>query len=119
MQAAISREARLWEERVADGREVRVGLNSDKHTFQNDQELAVHQFDPDAVEAQVSRLSKHRASRDSARTAEALGAIADAARQDQNVMETLVDAAKAGATIGEISGVFANIFGDFSAPTGV
>ena len=49
----------------------------------------------------------------------ALLAISDAAKDGSNVMEFLVDAAKAGATLGEICGVFAAVFGDFAAPSGI
>jgi methylmalonyl-CoA mutase, N-terminal domain len=119
MQAVIAREARRWEEQVADGREVRVGADSDRHSFGGEEELAVHEFDAGAVEAQIARLHQLRIDRDSAQVDQALLAISDAAKDGSNVMEFLVDAAKAGATLGEICGVFAAVFGDFAAPSGI
>jgi len=119
MQAAISQEARSWEERVADGREIRVGMNSSKHGFGGESELAVHEFDPASAEAQATRLKQLRASRDEGKARTALDGIAHAAEHDENVMEYLVEAAKANVTIGEISATFSRVFGDFAAPAGI
>ncbi|MCK5892599.1 methylmalonyl-CoA mutase family protein [Aeromicrobium sp.] len=119
MQAAISQEARVWEERVADGSEIRVGLGSGQRGMGGDGEITVHEFDPGAVDLQIKRLQEHRATRDSQAVTAALAALTTAAEGDTNVMELLVEAAKAGATTGEMCGALGDVFGDFDAPVGI
>jgi len=119
MQAAISREARIWEERVADGREIRVGLGSGHRGMGGDSEITVHEFDPKAVERQIDRLREHRETRDNDAVKDALVGLRQAAEGDVNVMEFLVDAAKAGATTGEMCGALQDVFGEFDAPVGI
>lgn len=119
MQAAIAEEARIWEERVADGREIRVGMHGSHKGMGGDPTLKVHRFDPGAAEAQIKSLQAFRASRDTTEVARALGALAEAAAGEVNVMELLVDAAKAGATTGGMCATLGSVFGTFDAPVGI
>lgn len=119
MQAAIAREARTWEEALADGREIRVGMNSNRQGMGGSAEMAVHKFDPHAAEMQVQRLKTLRADRDAGEWSRAVTALSKAAQEGRNVMEPLIEAAKAGVTTGEICAVFGDTFGTFSAPAGI
>lgn len=119
MQSAIAREARVWEERVADGREVRVAMNSPHRGLGGDGEIKIHEYDEEAAKVQVERLVEYRAKRDLASVERALAGLDEAARGETNVMELLVDAGKAGATMGEITQVFQGAFGDYKAPAGI
>ncbi len=84
--------------------------------------------DPEATEAppareevpivtpqQVARLQAFRAARPTARVESALAAVRSAAEQGHNVMETLIEAADAGATLGEMADVFRAVFGEWRA----
>lgn len=119
MQAAVAAEARAWEERVADGREVRVGLNSGNTGFAGSHHIAVHPFSAEAAEAQVASLIRLRADRDDTECSRALDVLRQAANDGSNVMEPLIAAAKAGATLGETSHVMTSVYGAFVAPSGI
>lgn len=119
MQAAVAAEARAWEERVADGREVRVGLNSGSTGFGGSEQIAVHKFNPDAVQQQLRSLEQLKAERDSEQCERALAAVRAAAEDATNIMEPLINAAKSGATLGEASQVMTCAFGAFVAPSGI
>jgi methylmalonyl-CoA mutase N-terminal domain/subunit len=119
MQAAVTAEACAWERRVADGREVRVGLGSGHSGLGAGDEMQVHQFNPDAVESQLLALTTLRATRDAQEWERAMATLDRAAKEGTNVMEPLIDAAKAGATVGEMCGCLAETFGTFVAPSGI
>lgn len=119
MQAAIAREARIWEERVADGREVRVGLGSGRRGLGGDGEIKVHEYDAQATARQIEALRAHRRDRDEALVESSIKELVEAARGEANVMEYLVEAAKAGATTGEMCSALESVFGTFDAPVGI
>jgi methylmalonyl-CoA mutase N-terminal domain/subunit len=68
-------------------------------------------------ERQVARTAARVAARDRdacARTTEAVGAVA---REGGNVMPPLIDAVRVGATLGELSDIFRDVFGEFREPS--
>lgn len=70
---------------------------------------------PHAVETiQCERLDAFLKERDNDRAMSALDAIRDAARQDANVMTSLVDASLARCTLGEMVQAMADVFGRYS-----
>jgi len=65
----------------------------------------------DAVrEAQIARLTRVKAERDEAKCQAALKALTQAAQADDNLLERAVEAARARATLGEISDAMEKIF---------
>jgi len=96
------------------GDEVIVGVN--KFPLEMEQEVEVRDVDNVAVRAsQVARLENVRATRDQAFCDAALAALEDAARGDGNLLAAAVDAARARATVGEISDAMERVFGRHQA----
>ena len=96
--------------------EIVVGVNR----FQvEEQPLAdILRIDAVAQEAQVERVRALRSTRDNSRVAELLSQIEIAAREpDAPLMPLFVEAVQAYATLGEISGVMRQVFGEYQAPT--
>jgi methylmalonyl-CoA mutase len=85
------------------GEEVIVGVN--KYKPQTEDHVEIRDIDNTAVrEAQVKRLERVRETRDAAAHKAALDALAETARTgDGNLLELAVAAARARATVGEIS----------------
>ncbi|MCY4005198.1 MAG: methylmalonyl-CoA mutase [Rhodospirillales bacterium] len=108
--SAASRQARLDE-----GRDVLVGVNR----YRTDQEtgVEVRAIDTEEVRVrQVERLKSVRAERDSEACQRALDALsAGAAADDANLLALSVDAARARATVGEISLALEGVFGRHTA----
>jgi (2R)-ethylmalonyl-CoA mutase len=72
------------------------------------------------VEAeQVARLNEWRASRDDKAVKGALATLRSAAKENRNIMEPSIEAAKAGVTTGEWGTCLREVFGEYRAPTGV
>jgi len=92
------------------GEEVIVGVNK----YRKDQEdlIDIRDIDNNAVrEAQVARLKATRAARDDARCQAALTELTRRAEQGGNLLEAAIEAARARATVGEISDAMEKIFG--------
>ncbi|HVO19025.1 MAG TPA: methylmalonyl-CoA mutase [Anaeromyxobacter sp.] len=109
-EAAARRQAR-----IDSGREIIVGVN--KHQRPEEQAIEVLVVDNQAVrEAQLRRLEKVRKARDPGAVEAALAALTRAAEQGQgNLLELSVNAARARATLGEISSALERIFGRYQA----
>ncbi|MBX5212159.1 methylmalonyl-CoA mutase [Rhizobium sp. NZLR11] len=100
---------------VDRGEEVIVGVN--KYRLENEDTLDTLDIDNAAVRiAQVKRIEDTKSRRDQATTAAALSMLTDIARSgDGNLLEAAVSAARARATVGEISDAMRLIFGDHTA----
>ncbi len=101
--------------RIDRGEDVIVGVN--KFQLPEEPPLDLREVDNTAVrEAQVARLAKVRASRDTARVKAALDALTRAAEGSEgNLLALAVDAAQARATIGEISAALEKVWGRYHA----
>jgi ethylmalonyl-CoA mutase len=76
--------------------------------------------DPEVERECVEALERWTAERDQGAVDRALARLAEVARDESaNIMPATIEAAKAGATTGEWSGVLRDVFGDYRAPTGV
>jgi methylmalonyl-CoA mutase len=124
----IEEAAARKQSRIDAGQEVIVGVN--KYLApEGEAPLEVLQIDNDAVrESQVARLKKIRAERDEAAVQAALGALTEAARSKteatptselntQNLLALAVTAARARATLGEISDALEVAWGRHQATT--
>ena len=104
-EAAATRQAM-----IDKGDEVIVGVN--KFRLEKEDEIDILDIDNAAVrEAQIARLEKIRASRDEAACKAALEALSDKAEQGGNLLGAAVAAARARASVGEISMAMEKIFG--------
>ncbi len=102
---------------IDSGKETIVGVN--KYRLEHEEPLDTLEVDNTAVrEAQIRRLQKLRAERDEARVTAALAAITQAAENKSgNLLALSVEAARARATLGEISSAMEKVFGRHRAVT--
>ncbi len=100
---------------IDSGRETIVGVN--KYRLPYEAPIEILEVDNTAVrQAQIERLKKLRAERDEARTQAALNALTHvAATGEGNLLEAAVEAARARASLGEISMAMEKVFGRYKA----
>ncbi len=92
------------------GEEVIVGVN--KYTLEQQDPIDILDIDNMAVrDSQIARLTKMRAMRDQAMCDAALAEVTRRAREGGNLLEAAVDAARARASVGEISMAMEEVFG--------
>ena len=113
----IAAEAYRKEREIADGTVVRVGVNRYVDDGETQHEPHLFELDPGVAARQIDRTESRRAARDEQAAQDALGALADAVGGTENVMPVLLDAARAGATLGEMSDVMRSEFGEFIEPS--
>ncbi|WP_105385264.1 methylmalonyl-CoA mutase [Neorhizobium alkalisoli] len=96
---------------VDRGEEIIVGVN--KYRLENEDELDILAIDNTAVrKAQIKRLEEVRRQRDPKRVAAALAVLEEAAETGEgNLLEVAIEAARARATVGEISDAMRQAFG--------
>ncbi|EPE94684.1 methylmalonyl-CoA mutase [Rhizobium grahamii] len=100
---------------VDRGDEVIVGVN--KYRLDTEEDIEILAIDNAAVRtAQVKRIGETKRRRDQARVTSALDQLGLVAMSGQgNLLEAAVEAARARATVGEISDTMRHIFGDHAA----
>ena len=106
----IEESAALRQARIDRGEEVIVGVN--RYQPEHDAEVDILDIDNSAVRAaQIERLTRTRAERDAAACEAALTALTRAAEGDGNdLLEHAVNAARARATVGEISDALEKVY---------
>ncbi|MCC6234746.1 MAG: methylmalonyl-CoA mutase [Verrucomicrobiales bacterium] len=109
-EAAARRQAR-----IDSGQEVILGVN--KYRLERQEALAVMEVDNSVVRAsQIQRLQKLKAERDGARVRASLEALTRAAESGSgNLLELSLEAARARASLGEISAALERVYGRHQA----
>ena len=118
----IEESAARTQARIDSGRQALIGVN--RYVVDEDEQIEVLKVDNTKVRAeQLEKLARLRAERDEDETRRALEALTAAARNDnkkpgdleQNLLKLAVDAARAKATIGEITDALEEVFGRHEA----
>jgi methylmalonyl-CoA mutase len=108
-ESAAGRQARI--DRAED---VVVGVN--KYKVENPELVDVLDIDnADVLRQQVTKLERVRAGRDDAAVTAALKALTEGARGSTNLLGLCIDAARARATVGEMSDAMEEVFGRHAA----
>jgi methylmalonyl-CoA mutase len=117
--AMIEEAAAARQARVDKGEDVIVGVN--KYRLENEDLLQTLEVDNHAVrDAQIARIKRVKAERDASKCQAALTALAEGAKDSSNLLALAVDAARARATLGEISDAMEAAFGRYgTTPTPV
>jgi methylmalonyl-CoA mutase N-terminal domain/subunit len=109
MQEQIGESSYRAQQAIERGTTAVIGVNR----FADEQGAAIpiQRIDPQIEREQVARVRAVRAARDHARWEACMAAVRSAAEGTANVMPAFIDAADAGATVGEIAGVLRTVFG--------
>jgi methylmalonyl-CoA mutase len=113
----IEEASALRQARVDRGEDIIVGVN--KYQLAEEPSIDILDIDNTAVrEAQIHRINQVRQSRDAAACEKALDALTHAAEDESgNLLELAVEAARARATVGEISYALEKVYGRHRATT--
>ncbi|MEV1021331.1 methylmalonyl-CoA mutase [Streptomyces sp. NPDC050264] len=96
--------------RIDSGRQPVIGVN--KYRVETDEQIDVLKVDNSSVRSQqIAKLRRLRAERDESACQDALAALTRAAGGEGNLLELAVDAARAKATVGEISDALEKVYG--------
>jgi methylmalonyl-CoA mutase N-terminal domain/subunit len=117
IQRKVARQAYAYEKGIQKGEYIKVGVNKyvDEADEQTDVEL--HEYDERWVDEQLAGLKELRRTRDNREVARTLKELEQGTRAGKNVMPLLVDCCRAYATVGEMAGVFRELFGEWEEPS--
>lgn len=91
-----------------------VGVN--KYMSEESLPVEILDIDPELEKQQIAKINKIKNERDEGKIQECLGRVGEACSGKQNVMEPIIEAVKADATLQEVCDVFREIFGEYRDP---
>jgi len=114
VQGEIARSAYDYQKAVDSGEQVVVGVN--KFVTEEEPMPETLEIGVETERKQVERLKKLKEERDNQRVSQMLDRVRSVAKSDENIMLVMIDAVKAYATVGEISDVLREAFGEYREP---
>ena len=113
LQREIEEAAYRAQREIEEGERLVVGVNLQRDA--KEVPVPILSIDPSIEIEQIERLRAFRAGRNGARSAAALERVTADAREDRNLMPSLIEAVAAEATLGEIVTALKAIYGEHSA----
>jgi methylmalonyl-CoA mutase N-terminal domain/subunit len=118
IQREVSHQAYSREKKIQSGEIPKIGVN--KYVMAEEgAEIEMHPFNPNVADEQKKKLERLRRERDNAGVEKALIELKEAARTGENVMSHMLEAVKSYATLGEVTKVLKEVFGEFKEPVGL
>ncbi len=117
IQRKVARQAYEYEKGVQEGEYIKVGVNKYADETQEQTDVDLHEYNETWVDQQIASLKDLRRTRDNREVGRTLKELEQGTRTGKNVMPLLVDCCRAYATVGEMAGVFRDIFGEWEEPS--
>ena len=110
-QKEIADSAYKYQREIDEKKRTIVGVND--FTIEEKPPVNLLRIDPDVERKQIAGLQKLKKERDNRKVEEALDKLHHAAEKDKNLMPLIISAVKACATLGEISDVLRQVYGEY------
>ena len=94
-----------------------MGVNRHVDDAQAQHEPRLFTLDPEIGELQIARTERRKAARDGSAAGTTLATLREALRGGANIMPPIMDCARVGVTLGEMSDVMRDEFGEFREPS--
>jgi len=118
IQREISRQAYIQQKKIQSGEITKIGVN--KYMLEEEQvDIEFHPFNPRIAEEQEKRLSEVKDQRSDSQVKNVLLGLKKAAQTNENIMPHMLKAVRSYATLGEITNIFKEVFGEFKEPVGL
>jgi methylmalonyl-CoA mutase N-terminal domain/subunit len=119
IQKEVSRQAYLHEKMIQSGELVKVGVNKYRIEEEEDKTIEFHEYDPGLEEQQIKMLNQVKQTRDNKEVLERMEELRTMAQTDKNLVPYIINCVRAYATVGEITSVLKEVFGEFKEPVGL
>jgi len=117
IQGRVSEYAYQRQRALESGALRKVGVNCYSESEEENPNVALHPYDEMGAMAQVESLRRIKAARDNDAVERALDRLRADANAGRNVMPAVMQAVKAYATVGEMTGALVDVYGRFREPT--
>ncbi len=114
-QREIADSAYRYQREIDSKERVIVGVND--FILDEELEIPILAMDEKGEQTQVNRLKRIRCDRDDGRFTRAMDRLRKVAEGDENTMPAILECAKAQATLGDITGVLRDVFGEYVEPS--
>ena len=114
IQKKVSRQAYEFEKALQEGELIKVGVN--KYWEGEEEDVALHEYREESAEEKIRDLKALRRERSSQEVTRTLMALEITVKEKKNVMPLLVDCCKAYCTVGEMTRIFKDSYGEFEEP---
>jgi len=103
---------------LEEDRRERITVGVNEYRTEDGTEIPLLRVDREGEKKQIDSLNEVRRTRDNREVAQRLKSLEQAARNSENTMPHLIEAAKAYATLGEMMDVFRDVFGEYNPSWG-
>jgi methylmalonyl-CoA mutase N-terminal domain/subunit len=117
IQRMVAEQAYEFEKGLQTGEYIKVGLNKYTDGSEEHPDVELHEHNEQWVEMQIKSLEELRRTRDNREVSRLLKELEQTTRNGNNVMSALVNCCRAYATVGEMAGVFRDVFGEWDEPS--
>ncbi len=117
IQRKVAQQAYEYEKGIQEGEYIKVGVNKYTDDSEDQTDVDLHEHDESWVDQQILSLKELKRTRDHREVSRTLKELEQGTRSGWNVMPLLVDCCKAYATVGEMAGVFRDLFGEWEEPS--
>jgi methylmalonyl-CoA mutase N-terminal domain/subunit len=117
IQRKVAQQAYEYEKGLQKGEYIKVGVNKYVDETEDQTDVELHEYNEQWVDQQISNLKELRRTRDNREVSRTLKDLEQGTRSGKNVMPLLVDCCRAYATVGEMAGVFRDLFGEWEEPS--
>jgi methylmalonyl-CoA mutase N-terminal domain/subunit len=117
IQRKVARQAYEYEKGLQEGEYIKVGVNKYADETEDQTDVELHEYNENWVDQQLASLKELRRTRDNREATRTLYELEKGTRAGKNVMPLLVDCCRAYATVGEMAGVFRDLFGEWEEPS--
>jgi len=114
IQSEIANQAYTFEKGMQNNELIKVGVN--KYAEEDEPEVELHEYNETWAKDQIASVQEVRRTRNNRDVVRCLSKLEQVTRDGLNVMPCLVECCDAYATVGEMTGVFREVFGEWREP---
>ena len=114
IQSEIANQAYAFEKGMQNNELIKVGVN--KYAEEDEPEVELHEYNETWAKDQIASVQEVRRTRNTRDVVRCLKKLEQVTRDGLNVMPCLVECCDAYATVGEMTGVFREVFGEWREP---
>jgi len=114
IQSEIANQAYAFEKGMQNNELIKVGVN--KYAEEDEPEVELHEYNETWAKDQIASVQEVRRTRNTRDVVRCLKKLEQVSRDGLNVMPCLVECCDAYATVGEMTGVFREVFGEWREP---
>jgi len=116
IQRKVAQQAYEYEKGLQSGEYVKVGLNKYTEEGETGPDVDLHEHNEAWVENQIGHLQELKRSRNNQAVNRTLKNLEQKTRKGENVMPLLVDCCREYATVGEMTHILRDVFGEWNEP---